>query len=107
MRLTNTAVRGAVVAAVIAIASMSFAQGFFYQEVTRDGRIYVFNLMKDYESFKKTGEMGKSITRVGMGPDGETVVFDSDEAIHLYNFKHDRGGEVIVKTEEKKPIQKV
>ena len=33
------------------------------------------------------------ITLLGYGPNGETMVFDSEEAIHLYNFKHNRPGD--------------
>ncbi|MGH9868307.1 MAG: porin [Candidatus Polarisedimenticolia bacterium] len=80
------------------------AQGAFYVEELKDGRIYVFNLMSVYDEWKKTGEMGKSITRVGAGPNGETLVFDSEEAIHLYNFRHGLQGEVIFKPVEKKPV---
>lgn len=82
------------------------AQGSFYAEETKDGRIYVFNLMKVYRDWKESGEMGVSITRPGAGPNGETMVFDSNEAIHLYNFKHDLPPEVMIQPEEKKPLQK-
>src|SRR6187549_3461945 len=64
------------------------AQGTFYAEEPKDGRIYVFYFMKSYAEWKQGGEMGKSITRVGAGPNGETLVFDSNEAINLYNYKH-------------------
>ena len=84
-----------------------WAQGAFYREVHKDDRIYVFNLMKVWQDWQAGGEMGKSITRVGAGPAGETLVFDSEEAIHLYNFKHDLPGEVITKAEEKKPVMNV
>jgi len=83
------------------------AQGSFYAEVPKDGRIYVFNQMAVYESWKTSGEMGKAITRIGAGPNGETLVFDSEEAIHLYNFKHDLPGEVMTKPEEKKSTIKI
>ncbi|HET6372987.1 MAG TPA: porin [Candidatus Polarisedimenticolia bacterium] len=83
------------------------AQGSFYQEVPKDDRIYVFNQMKVYEEWLKTGEMGKSITRVGVGPNGETIVFDSNEAIHLYNFKHGLPGEVLLEPEVKKPTMNI
>jgi len=83
------------------------AQGAFYVEVPKDGRIYVFNQMKVYEEWSKSGEMGKSITRIGAGPSGETLVFDSEDAIHLYNFRHGLPGEVITKPEEKKPVMNV
>lgn len=89
-----------------ALAGPVLAQGAFYMEVAKDGRIYVFNQMKAYEEWLKTGEMGRSITRVGAGPAGETLVFDSEEAIHLYNFRHDLPGEVMIKPEEKKPVMK-
>lgn len=82
------------------------AQGSFYAEETKDGRIYVFNLMKVYSDWKQSGEMGVSITRPGAGPNGETMVFDSNEAIHLYNFKHNLPPEVMIQPEEKKPVQK-
>jgi hypothetical protein len=60
------------------------------------GRIYVFNLGAEYERWVATGETGRAITRLNYGPSGETVVFDSEEAIDLYNFKHDIA-EVVVK----------
>lgn len=73
----------------LAFASLSLAQGFFYKEVAKDGRIYVFNLGAEYERWAATGETGRAITRLSYGPAGETVVFDSEEAIDLYNFKHE------------------
>src|SRR5262245_25706318 len=82
-------------------AGAVLAQGAFYVEEVKEGRIYVFNLMNVYEDWKKTGEMGKSITRIGAGPNGETLVFDSEDAIHLYNFRHGLQGEVILKPVEK------
>ncbi|HKY33298.1 MAG TPA: porin [Candidatus Polarisedimenticolia bacterium] len=104
--------RGPVTLAAVALllaagAAAGWAQGSFYMEVPKEGRIYVFNLMTVYEEWRKTGEMGKSITRVGAGPAGETLIFDSEEAIHLYNFRHGLPGEVLIKPEEKKPAMKV
>jgi phosphate-selective porin OprO and OprP len=64
------------------------AQGFYYKEITRDGRIYVFNIAAEAERFEQTGEMGRGITRPGAGPNGETVVGDSERALQLYFFKH-------------------
>ncbi|HVT43770.1 MAG TPA: porin [Thermoanaerobaculia bacterium] len=84
----------------------AFAQGAFYVEEEKEGRIYVFNSMKQYELWKKSGEMGVAITRPGEGPNGETVIFDSDEAIHMFNFHHGRPGEVLIRPEEKKPAMK-
>jgi phosphate-selective porin OprO/OprP len=72
----------------LALTTAAFAQGFFYKEVLKDGRIYVFNLGAEYERWAATGETGRAITKLNYGPNGETVVFDSEEAIDLYNFKH-------------------
>ncbi len=55
-----------------------------YQEVKRDGRLYVFCSLKQKENFEKTGEMGKGIIKIGYGPNGETVVFDSEDAVIEY-----------------------
>jgi phosphate-selective porin OprO/OprP len=86
------------------IPRLDFAQGAFYMELAKNGRIYVFNDPKAYQEFLDTGDIEKKITRIGEGPNGETMVFDSDNAIHLYNFKHDRPAEIIIKPEEKKPV---
>ncbi len=72
----------------LVLSSVAMAQGFFYKEVAKDGRIYVFNLGPEYERWAATGETGRAITKLNYGPAGETVVFDSEEAIDLYNFKH-------------------
>ena len=85
MRRTSILWAGLVCALVSTVA---LAQGFFYKEVVKDGRIYVFNLGPEYERWEQTGETGRAITRLNYGPAGETVVFDSEEAIDLYNFKH-------------------
>ena len=67
------------------------AQTFFYNEVAKDGRIYVFASAARYEAFTKSSgaETGPVIERTGYGPNGETVVFDSQDAINLYNFSTD------------------
>ena len=76
--------------------------------MVKDGRIYVFNLGAEYERWGQTGETGRAITRLNYGPAGETVVFDSEEAIDLYNFKHDIA-EVVVDKDvvegRKEPVQ--
>jgi hypothetical protein len=93
----------AAVALLIGFGLAATAQAeMFYREVAKDGRIYVFATMSGFETWDKAGgaEMGKAITRLGYGPAGETMVFDSEDAINLYNFKHDRPGEVFVKPKE-------
>ena len=66
----------------------ALAQGLYYKEVAKDGRIYVFNVAANAERFEKTGEMGIGITKPGVGPNGETVVGDNERALQLYFFKH-------------------
>lgn len=64
------------------------AQGLYYKEIVKDGRIYVFNIAANVERFEKSGETGTGITRPGAGPNGETVVGDNERALQLYFFKH-------------------
>ena len=80
------------------------AQTFFYNEVTKDGRLYVFASATRYEAFTRSNgaDTGSVIERPGYGPNGETVVFDSQDAINLYNFKHGLPGESFAKPEESK-----
>lgn len=75
-------------AAFLGLATPATAQGFYYKEIVKDGRIYVFNIAQNAERFEKTGEMGVGITRPGVGPNGETIVGDNERAIQLYFFKH-------------------
>src|SRR5262245_45302267 len=79
-----------VVPAVGALAQVTTPAPFFYAEVPKDGRIYVFSIGQRFEAFEKSGgtEIGQAITRDRYGPNFETVVFDSQNAINLYNFKH-------------------
>ncbi len=51
------------------------ADSGFYGEIHKDGRIYVFSAWKDLEAFKTSGEAAYGLTRVGKGPNRETVVF--------------------------------
>ena len=68
--------------------SSAFAQGFYYKEIRKDDRIYVFNVAANAERFDKSGEMGIGITKPGVGPNGETVVGDNERALQLFFFKH-------------------
>jgi hypothetical protein len=80
------------------------AQTFFYNEVVKDGRIYVFAEWSRYDAFMK-GQSGQSdpiIERPNYGPNGETVVFDSEQAINLYNYKHGLPGEHFAASEKSK-----
>jgi hypothetical protein len=61
-----------------------------YQEFKKDGRLYVFTSPARRADFEKSGELGKGIIKIGYGPNGETVVFDSDEAVREYTRRHIR-----------------
>ena len=75
-------------ALAVLMAAPVFAQGLYYKEIQRDGRIYVFNNAAEAARFEKTGEMGIGITRPGAGPKGETVIGDNERALQLFFFKH-------------------
>lgn len=46
-----------------------------YYQVHHEGRIYIFDDFATYDSFIKVGETPFRLTRIGAGPNGETVVF--------------------------------
>lgn len=46
-----------------------------YYELHRDGRIYVLADVADVKNFEGSGEIALRLTRIGGGPNGETVVF--------------------------------
>jgi hypothetical protein len=81
--------------AIAVIPARASPQTFFYNEIAKDGRIYVFATWSRYDAFMKSNgaDTGSVIERPGYGPNGETVVFDSQDAINLYNYKHGRPGE--------------
>jgi len=60
----------------------------FYRELPKDGRIHVFALARELELWQRSGETGRAVTRLGAGPAGETLVFDSEDAIELYALHH-------------------
>jgi hypothetical protein len=78
------------------------AQTFYYNEVPKEGRIYVFASAARYEAFTRSNgaDIGTVIERTGYGPNGETVIFDSQDAINLYNFRHGLPGESFEKSAE-------
>jgi hypothetical protein len=62
----------------------------FYREAERDGRLHVFASRREFAAWERSGETGKAITRLGYGPSGETVVFDGEDAVTLFNVRHAR-----------------
>jgi hypothetical protein len=97
-------VAGACLALLATATSPALAQGFYYREMERDGRIYVFNNAEEAARFEKSGELGRAITRPGTGPKGETVVGDSERALQLFYFKH---GIAEVVPEPVQPVQRI
>ncbi len=57
----------------------------FYGEMRReDGRLYIFSSLEDMEAVRKIGEAAYRFTQIGVGPNGETVVF----VLNKSNKKH-------------------
>jgi phosphate-selective porin len=77
-----------VLLAAMASAMPARAQGLYYKEIEKDGRIYVFNNAARAALFEQSGEIGVGITKPGAGPKGETVIGDSERALQLFFFKH-------------------
>ena len=84
--------KAGLVALILALsaASVAMAQvtGLYYQEVEKDGRVYVFNTPERYQSWQTSGDIGTSITLVGRGANGETIQAENETALDLYLFKH-------------------
>lgn len=83
-----TAVIAIFVLAAMATSGAAQVGSLYYQEVLKDGRYYVFNTAERFAGFTKSGEVGTSITLVGRGPNGETVVAENETALDLFLFKH-------------------
>lgn len=86
-RSTRWVVTGTV-ALVLLVGVCALGQGLYYQEISKDGTIYVFNTAERFKAFQTKGELGKVITLAGRGPAGETVVAENETAIDLFVFKH-------------------
>jgi phosphate-selective porin OprO/OprP len=78
--------------AVLAVPAEAQIMGLYYQELEKDGRIYVFNTPEAFKAFQASGEMGVSITLIGRGVDGKTVVAQNETAADLYFFKNNLPG---------------
>jgi hypothetical protein len=84
--------KAGLLALVLALSAASVAKaqvtGLYYQEVEKDGRVYVFNTPERYQSWQSSGDIGTAITLVGRGANGETLVAENETAMDLYLFKH-------------------
>jgi hypothetical protein len=83
-----TVVAGLLLAVLVAGSAGAQVTGLYYQEVQKNGSIYVFNTSERYNAFMATGDPGKAITRPGRGPNGETVIAENATAVDLFLFKH-------------------
>lgn len=71
-----------------ATAATAQIMGLYYQEVEKDGRVYVFNNSDTFQLWKGSGDMGKAITLIGRAEGGKTLVAENEVAADLYFFKH-------------------
>jgi hypothetical protein len=83
-----TVVAGLLLAVLVAGSAGAQVTGLYYQEVQKNGSIYVFNTSERYKAFMASGDPGKAITLPGRGPNGETVVAENATALDLFLFKH-------------------
>lgn len=70
----------------------------FYRVVAKGDRLYVFASAQALEQWEASGETGRATVRLGYGPKGETVVFDSEDAITLFNMWNGRPKETFPPT---------
>ena len=82
----------ATLGSVPAVRAQAPLMGLYYQELEKDGRIYVFNTPERFKTYSASGEIGTAITLVGRGVDGKTVVAENETAADLYFFKHNLPG---------------
>ena len=54
---------------------MPAAEDFYGEMRGEDGRLYVFDSLADMEAVRQTGEAAYRLTQIGVGPQGQTVVF--------------------------------
>src|SRR3990172_2034433 len=63
-----------------------------FYELKKDDRIYVFISPKAKAEFEKSGRTGKdTVTGIGFGPLGETVIFESGFAQKEFESRHTEG----------------
>lgn len=84
---------GVACALLLILATPAFGQGLYYREMPKDGKIFVFNSASQFDAFQKGTLPPKPIERLGWGAKGETVVFDSVDALNLFAFKYEKSPE--------------
>jgi hypothetical protein len=93
MRKLTLPVIALLLAVALALPAAAGVGTLWYREVVHEGRIYVFNDPSTFKVFPASKEMGTSITKPGYGPNGETVVFENETALDLYDLRHGRDSE--------------
>ena len=90
MRKSTMLAGGGMLLAMLASAAPGQAQiqGLYYQEVEKDGRVYVFNTPEKFKAWQASNDMGTAVSLIGRGPNGETIVGENETAVDLYLFKH-------------------
>ncbi len=57
-----------------------------YTTVEKDGRLYVLIPRSGpHQEFQKSGELGKSVTHIGAGPNGMTII--AQEGVNIEKFR--------------------
>jgi hypothetical protein len=64
----------------------------FYREVERDGAIYVFTSPQGYQTWRDTSRLANAIEKAGWGPSRETVVFEDESAVAIFEARYGRPG---------------
>jgi hypothetical protein len=78
-------------ALTLSAATVTHAQvtGLYYQEVTKEDHVYVFNTPEKFHAWEAGKDLGSGvITLAGRGANGETIVAENETALDLYLFKH-------------------
>ena len=60
----------------------------YYKEIRKDERVLRLQQRRAAGRFEQSGETGIGITKLGAGPNGETVIADNERALELFFFKH-------------------
>ena len=70
----------------------------FYREIRKDGRLLVFGSAASLEEWEGSGELGRGLVRPAYGENGETVIFDGEDAVTLFNMQKGRPKESFAST---------
>lgn len=99
------AIRLFLLAAVLATFSLEGQiASLWYKEAVHEGQIFVFNSPDTFKAWQTSKTLAKPITKAKYGPSGETVSFENETALDLYNIKHNKDSEVrTVKASDSKP----